>query len=216
MLHPAQTAVLKSHKRSKSEPTISIDAIIFQNVRIPEADLYEDVHKWCKSACATSASEATMDHSVDPPRWGNSQGLSALEKIGLLTSDVKNLKDTTNNLNTEVANLNTEVANLSTEVINLNTKINILAPESASYLALRNRFFSTYRRDILGSVNSKDCDAIPLANKKAHAGHVITDRRLYENGTRFDDETFQDLYGIHWARVHQIGKISAIQKIVAL
>lgn len=209
LLHPARTAVLKSHKRSQSEPTISIDAIIFQNVRVPEEDLYGDVYKWCKSAIATSASEATVDHSVDPPRWGNSQGLSALEKIDLLASDVKSLKDKTNNLNTEVANLNTEI-------VNLNTKINILAPQSASYLAFRNIFFSTYRRDILGSVNNKDRDAVPLGNKKAHAGDVITDRRLYENETRFDDETFQDLYGIHWARVHQIGKISAIQKIVAI
>lgn len=212
MLHPARTAVLKSHKRSQSDPTtstISVDAILFQSVRVPEEDLFDDVHKLCESALATSASEATVDHCVDPLRWGNSQGLSVLEKLDLLTSDVKSLKDETTSTKTEIADLKTEVADL-------NAKINILAPESASYLAIRNRFFSTFRRDILGSTNSKDRDAVPLGNKKAHAGDIITDRRLYENGTRFDDETFEDLYGIQWARVHQIGKIFAIQKIVAI
>lgn len=65
---------------------------------------------------------------------------------------------------------------------------------------------------MLGTTISKDHDAVPLGNKKAHGGDVTTDRRLSENGTRFDDEIFQDLYGVHWARVRKIGKISAIQK----
>lgn len=219
MLHPARKAVLKSQKRSQSDPTtstISVDAILFQSVRVPEEDLFDDVHKLCESALATSASEATVDHCVDPLRWGNSQGLSVLEKLDLLTSDVKSLKDETTSTKTGMANLETEIADLKTEIADLNAKINILAPESTSYLAIRNRFFSTYRRDILGSTNSKDRDAVPFGNKKAHAGDIITDRRLYENGTRFDDEIFEDLYGIHWARVHQIGKIFAVQKIVAI
>lgn len=60
-------------------------------------------------------------------------------------------------------------------------------------------------------MNSKDRDAVPLDNKKAHAGDILADKKLYENGTRFDDDIFEDLYGIHWARVHLIGKIFAIQ-----
>lgn len=81
---------------------------------------------------------------------------------------------------------------IGVQIANLNAKINILAPESTSYLEIRNRFFSTY-------TNSKDGDAVPVGNLKAHAGDIITDRRLYENGgTRFDDETFEDLYGIQW------------------
>lgn len=210
MLHQTRKAVLKAHKLFKSDPTTSttsIDAILFQPVRVTEEDLYDDVHKLCESALATSAIEATVDRGVDPSRWGNPAGLSVLEIIDLLSSDVKSM-------NTEVANLKSEVANLQLEIDNLNTKVNILAPDSTSYLAIRNRFFSTYQRDILGSMNSKDRDAVPLENKKAHTGDILADRKLYENGTRVD--VFEDLYGIHWARVHLIGKIFAIQKIVAI
>ena len=46
-------------------------------------------------------------------------------------------------------------------------------------------------------MNSKDRDVVPFGNKKAHASDIITDRRLYENWTQFDDKTFEDLYKIH-------------------
>lgn len=157
---------------------------------------------------ATSASQATVDHSIDP-RWGNSQGLTVLEKMDQLSSDVKILKDQSKSTINQIAELNTEIANL-------NTKVNILTPESSSYLAVRNRFFARYRRDILGSTINQDREAVPLGNQKAHGGDVIADGRLYENGTRFDDEIFQELYGLQWARVCKIGKISAIQKIMAI
>ena len=214
MFYPARiqrNTVAKSHKRSRSNPatSIGVDAIIFENVRVPEDDLYDGVQEWCESALTTCAREATFNQSIDPPRWGNSQGLSALEKMEHLTLEVTTLK-------AGVKSLEDKTTSMNNEIINLNTKIQILAPESTSYLAVRNRFFSTYRRDIIGRTISKDSDVVPLGNKKAHGGDVITDRRLYENGTRFDDEIFEDLYGVQWARVGQIGRISAVQNIVAI
>lgn len=116
--HP-RNAILMSHKRSQSDPitsTIGIDAIILKTVRVPEEDLYDNVHNWCKSALATSASEATVDHSADPPRWGHSQRLSALEKLDLLASNVQSLKDKASSTNTKIVNMNTEIANLNTEI----------------------------------------------------------------------------------------------------
>lgn len=100
------------------------------------------LQQWCKPALVTIAREAIVDHLVDPPRWGNSQGLSTLEKIGKLTSDVRRLEEKTTNHNTEMADMHTKMAVME-------TKLDIMAPESSSYLAVRNRFFSTYCRDIL-------------------------------------------------------------------
>lgn len=196
MLHQARKAVPKFHKRSKSGPKTSTTSI--ERNFISTRALHRG------GALATSATEATVDRGVDPPRWGNSAGLSVLETMDLLSSDVKSLKN-------KATSTNTEVANLQTEIDNLDTKINILAPDSTSYLAIRKIFFSTYRQDILGSMNSKDRDAVPLDNIKAHAGDILADKKLYENGTRVDDDIFEDIYGIHWARVHLIGKTFAIQ-----
>ena len=198
---------LQSDKRSRSDPTtssINVEAILFRTVPVHVLeDHLDDLQHWCKPALATSAKEAKIDRLVDPPRWGNSQGLSTLEKIDKLVSDVRRLEEKATNQSTEIANMNTKMAVMG-------NKLDIMAPESSSYLAVRNRFFSTYCRDIIGSTTSKDRDAVPLGNKKAHGGDIIAERRLYANGTRFDDEIFQDLYGIHWTCVRQIGKISAI------
>lgn len=65
----------------------------------------------------------------------------------------------------------------------MNTKIEILTLESTSYLAVRNRFFSTYRRVVLGTTISKDRNALPFGNRKTHGGNAIPDRRLYKDGT---------------------------------
>ncbi len=59
---------------------------------------------------------------------------------------------------------------LEEEVKSLTAKMAILAPESASYLAIRSRFFSTYRRDILGEAKSLHRDTIPLGNQEAYGG----------------------------------------------
>lgn len=140
---------------------------------------------------------------MDPPRWGNAQGLSTLEKSDQLMSDVRRLEARSTNQRTEMENMTSKIAALE-------IKLDIIAPESNSYLILRNRFFATYCRDIIGTISKTDREVVPLGNKKAHGGDIITDRRLYENGTRFDDSPFKDLYGIHWSRVRQVGKISSI------
>lgn len=93
---------LQSHKRSRSDPTtssINVEAILSQTVPVPK-DHLDDVQQWCKPALATSVREATVDHLVDPPRWGNSQGLSILEKNDKLTSDVRRLEEKTTNQST--------------------------------------------------------------------------------------------------------------------
>lgn len=91
------------------------------------------------------------------------------------------------------------MANMNSEMAVMATKLDIMAPESSSYLPVRNRFLSAYCRDIIGTTTSKDRGVVPLGNRKAHGVDIITDRRLYENGTRCDDSTFR-----------QIGKISGI------
>ena len=52
---------------------------------------------------------------------------------------------------------------MSIEIANMKTKLDIMAQESNPYLAVRNRFFSTYRRDMIGTTISKARDKVPLS-----------------------------------------------------
>lgn len=186
--HPQRFIRQHSHKRARSDPTtssVSVEAIFFETVPVPE-DHLDNLAGWCQPALAASARDATLDEFVDPPRWAKAQGLSALEKIDQLMSDVRRLGARSTNQRTEMENMTSKIADLE-------TKLDIIAQESNSYLVLRNRFFTTYCRDIIGTISKTDREVVPLGNKKAYGGNITTDRRLYENGTRFDDSTFKDL-----------------------
>ena len=75
-----------------------------------------------------------------------------------------------------------------------------LKQESDAYLAIRNRFFTTFRRDILHSVLEKDKTTIPEGNNFAHGGDFLVDAKLYEKTYRVDDDVFIRLYGLTWQR----------------
>lgn len=150
-----------SHKRARSDPTtssVSVEAILFETVPIPE-DHLDNLAGWCQPALAASARDATLDEFVDPPRWENAQGLSTLEKIDQLMSDVRCLEARSTNQRTEMETMTSKIAALE-------TKLDIIAPESNSYLVLRTRFFATYCRDIIGTISKTDREVVPLGNKR--------------------------------------------------
>ncbi len=61
--------------------------------------------------------------------------------------------------------------------------------ESDHYLAVRNRFFRTYGRDVLHDVLERDCDVIYSGNTSAHGGEIIGGQVVPELTS-----------GIHWSR----------------
>jgi len=74
-----------------------------------------------------------------------------------------------------------------------------------SYKPLRNRFISTFKRDILGNATSTDLGIIGEGNQSAECGDAIADAALYtDGGERSDAKTYTSLYGLHPLIVSQI------------
>ncbi|CUS11348.1 unnamed protein product [Tuber aestivum] len=64
------------------------------------------------------------------------------------------------------------------------------------YKPLRNRFISTFKRDILDTATPADLEIIGEGNLCADCGDAIADARLYTDGERIDLTTFTRLYGL--------------------
>ena len=98
---------------------------------------------------------------------------------------------------------NKRISSLEEQVSSLTTSLD-------SYLLLRNRFISTYKRDKLRNPTEADLRTIAAGNKWAHGGDAVADARLYQGqvrGRRRDFATYQSLYGITPAETSEIGKV---------
>lgn len=92
------------------------------------------------------------------------------------------------------------VTGLESEVSTMKGEMTTLKQESDAYLAIRNRFFATFRRDVLNKVLEKDRMTIQEGNECSHGGDFLVDVKLFEKGYRFDDDVFTLLYGLVWQR----------------
>jgi len=75
--------------------------------------------------------------------------------------------------------------------------IRTLISGNESYRSIRNRYISTFKRDVLREVSDKDKAIIDSGNQNAHGGDVEVDASLYNiPEERSDHEVFQQLYGL--------------------
>ncbi|KAI9783424.1 MAG: hypothetical protein M1816_001398 [Peltula sp. TS41687] len=126
--------------------------------------------------------------ALDRRRKDNQRGLLVLEELEEHKSRLAIMEDRMAKQDFEIANLKGDVASLKLSM-------------SRDILKIRNRFFSTYRRDVAEvPLSQSDYQAIHEGDILAHHGDPITDARLYEENLRFDDEIFTALYGLHWTR----------------
>lgn len=59
--------------------------------------------------------------------------------------------------------VNKHISTLKEGVLTLNAKVTILAPEPTSSLNIRNRFFATYRRDVVDNPLDTHRNKIPIS-----------------------------------------------------
>ena len=62
-----------------SEDRIKIDAILAKSLTLPES--IPNISSACETAIARKYPSTTLDYTTDPVRWGNTSGLSLLEKL---------------------------------------------------------------------------------------------------------------------------------------
>lgn len=59
-----------------------------------------------------------------------------------------------------------------------------------AYLAIQNRFFAIFRREVLKSVLDKNRTRIKSGNEVAYKGDFLADARLFEKKLRMDGDVF--------------------------
>lgn len=151
-----------------------------------------------RNAIEKVADEATVDHSQEPVRWGNSQGLTVLENQDNMMMLIKSNSD-------QIASSSDQIASLQQKVELLESEVNALKATTDSYFAVRSRFFAVFLRDRIGKINRADQNLINEGNFAAHGGDPLTDAMMFKKRIRTDDKTFALLYGMSWARVIEYG-----------
>lgn len=100
-----------------------------------------------------------------------------------------------------------KLARLKLSKDSLESRLNVLTLSIKSHTGVRNRFLSTYNRDILECPTDKDHKLIHEGNAGVHGGDVVADSLLYEGPNARDDfKSFESLYGLDPAIVGRLSK----------
>jgi hypothetical protein len=84
-------------------------------------------------------------------------------------------------LSTHMKELETKEALKDLKIGSLEDHMGSITSSLSAYKLQRNRFISTYRRDKLGSVTTKDTKIIRVCNASVHGGDVIINAMLYSS-----------------------------------
>lgn len=126
-------------------------------------------------------------------------------------SQTNELRSITDSLRIKTDQLDVKTNELERVTAQLNVKTNELEKVTAGFRDFRNRFISTYKRDVLNQIEDSDRHFIKLGNVVAHAGNVKRDAELYSGlNARRDILVFRKLYGILPANAITIGKPPAL------
>lgn len=181
-----------------SEDGIEIDAILAKSITLHES--IPSISSPCETAIAREYLSTTLDYTTNPVRWGSSRGLSLLEKFDDHDAEFHRLRHHLETTKDILESTKNRVTDLESEMSTMKGEMTTLKQESDAYLAIRNRFFATLRRDILDSVLEKYKTTIQEGNNCPHGGGFLVDAKLYEKNYRFDDDVFTRLYGLAWQR----------------
>jgi len=99
----------------------------------------------------------------------------------------------------KIAIQDTTIATLKREKTFLEAQVRDLTASLVAYKTLRNRFISTYKRDVLNNATEDDRRIITAGNSWAHGGDAVVDASLYRlkgPGARSDDPAYVALYGV--------------------
>lgn len=120
----------------------------------------------------------------DSIRWGNSRGLTLLEWLDRHNAELQSLRHGLGATETSLETTQTRVTHLESKLSSLKLEMVTLKQESDACLTLRNRFFATFRRDILQNVVEKDRATTSAGNYTAHGCDFLANAKLFEKNLR--------------------------------
>lgn len=168
-----------------SEGVIDIEAVITKDFTMPES---LNITNTCEEIPL-----ASFEYACDPIRWDSSRGLTRLERLDRHYREPQVLRQSLGATQMRVTDLESELSSVKLEMVTLKQ-------ESDAYLNLRNRFFATFRKDILQNVLEIDRATISAGHKTALGGDFLTDASLFEKNLRYDDDVLRLLYGLNGNR----------------
>ena len=157
------------------------EAILHRPVIIPRTVAGDkEIGEECAEALIRDRHDTTISRAHDPMRWGNSSGLSTLDKF-----------------DEALRGLKVQQAELKDRYSELKDKYAELETYSEWYRNGRNRFLSTYIRDkVPDRMTHNDWEMIQLETVAVHHGDPSVDALLYKKEMRTDRITFKELYGM--------------------
>jgi hypothetical protein len=201
-------AKLEAKEQGKSEnesnADLECDAILLTRTDIGDP---EDMKSDAKSAFAAALNQEQLEVEVVGDKFcvGNRRGLDLADlgvRFRLIEEEIVVLKEDNVALKEDNVVLKVKVASLEDRVTSLTVSL-------AVYKLLRNRFISTFKRDILENADEKDHRIIANGNEWAHGGDAVVDAQLYSGDLadpRRDVAAFKQLYGLHPLFVMTISK----------
>ena len=109
----------------------------------------------------------------------------------------------------KIAAQDAKIAKQDMTIALLQGRITDLTTSFDAYKTLRNRFISTFRRDVLKRETEDDRRIIAAGNSSAHCGDAVVDASLYDMvgpGARKDVFSFTELYGLDPLVVPSLGE----------
>ena len=145
---------------------------------------------------AESMQVAYLNASTFVRNEGGLRIAERVDKIEPLESEVAHLRQKTSKQQGTIGELRELADKLEKENRRLIGTLNDLVFDGRYYIAIRHRFISTTKRDVLKTATDVDYHFIQSGNVVAHHGNAELDSLLYQSGARNDVDAFEFLYGI--------------------
>ena len=202
----------------KPQAILPVQAIIFANVSDPpeRASSHQVMQRLRIEA-----------HLVQPKEneqtvvYANTKGHEHFDLLSVLRKEVEESKKEREKLGKVIEESRKEAAEYRTifdhhenrfgdhenQIEDLTAKVRDLTETSEGYLDIRTRFLNVYQRHC-GYTNELQRKEIKKGNWRAHSGDAAVDAKLYREARRSDDEVFQELYGVPFKQVLNLGTFS--------
>ena len=203
---------LDEHQHKKQEQTPPSDDDIvdsFASVAIPLNTPDEMIERSREELrTASMADDFEVENVEGKTVIANTRG-SVIAHAAAMSSKIEGrLSRVENDLANTKNDLTNTTSQLNSKTTELDNKIQELQQVSIGYRHFRQRFLSTYKRDVLCNANDTDLSAIREGNQVVHGGNSKRDAELYSGlNQRTDIAVFKHLYGVLPTTMALIGKM---------
>jgi hypothetical protein len=188
-----------------------VDIIGYDRVAVkPHADL----PILARSTLQAALDNATYGQTGDRLVYGNTLGLELIAERDEARLKLNSLEAKVTGQMENITKLEGKVTKLEEKASEHQTRIQQLTAACDGYLAIRQRFLDTFRRDILNDPYAKGTPTIRAGIAAARDGDAVTDASLYTTGSRTDESLMSKVYGMSSGQVFSLSKYNVCSQMI--